>query len=42
MTRKWTKHDLFLFRTQKLRAKTIPDLKKELNKKTCRGPITND
>jgi len=42
MTRKWTKNELFLFRTQKLRAKTIPNLKKEISKKICRGPVKND
>jgi len=42
MKKKWNNNDLFLFRTQKLRAKTIPDLKKELNKKICRKPISND
>ena len=39
MKKKWTKSELFLFGTQKLRAKTIPDLKKELNKKACKGPF---
>jgi len=34
MIRKWIKNEFFLFRTQKFRAKNIPDLKKEINKKS--------
>lgn len=40
--KKWTKNEIFLFRTQKLRAKTIPDYKKKINKNICRLQIKND